>query len=184
MKVLRKRRFKLKLGQFRKCTWPNLGQFYHNGQKLSQFLGCATCAGEAVRGKAMQADQRHTFGRGRPEMQCEKIRRNGDRCRAVRCKGERFCNRHGGGKVVKAGEEAQRRWRTFRGALYAAGFKDEVARLIPMHARLALGEAWMAAQAHGDAASYSAMRKALATRYKARIRHAGREDLLEQLGVI
>lgn len=135
-------------------------------------------------GQAAGQGRPQPFGRGRPEIRCERIKRNGERCKAPRCNGSRFCNKHGGGATVKAGADAWRRWKVFRGALYAAGFQDEVARLIPCHARLALGEVWMAAQAAGDPGPYSNMRKALALRYRSRIEHAGRADLLEQLGII
>ncbi len=126
---------------------------------------------------------RYSFGRGRPELQCEKIKRNGERCRAVRATGSRLCCRHGGGPAAKAARAVWLQWRANCRALYQAGFQDDLAGVVPVAGRVMLGEAWQAAQEHGDPRTYQAMRRTVAARYRSRIMAVGRADILAELGI-
>lgn len=126
---------------------------------------------------------RYSFGRGRPELQCEKIKKNGEQCRAVRCTGQKYCNRHGGGVAVKAAREAGRIWRFTSWKFYKAGLSDPLLGMVGPAVRLTLGEAWLAAQHHGDPRIYTNTRRAVARRYVSRLVACGKTDILDELGI-
>lgn len=128
--------------------------------------------------------KRYSFGRGDPALRCERVKKNGERCKAVRCEGSKYCNRHGGGKYVSAGLEARRHWFALRPRLYSVGFNDQLAAMANMAGKVALGEAWLAAREHGDPVIYAKARREVAAKCAGRIRFYGREDLLEELGVL
>ena len=126
---------------------------------------------------------RYAFGRGCPELQCQRIKRDGAQCQRVRVTGSRFCCVHGGGDAGRKARLIWRQWRKASVALYSQGYQDELAALVPCAGRIVLGEAWLAAREHGDPRLYQQARRTVAGRYRARLIALGRADVLEGLGI-
>lgn len=116
-------------------------------------------------------------------IRCERIKRDGTRCKNPRVKGATVCGKHGAGKAKKAAAQAWREWCRIRPAALAAGFEDRLANAVTVPGRIVLADAWLAAQAAGDPVIYQNARRAVAARYRARLEYIGAGHLLDELGV-
>lgn len=119
------------------------------------------------------------------ERRCVAISKaTGERCRQGVVNGKDRCCRHGGGNLAKAGAEAFRKWRNLVPAVRRAGwFPDDLPMFVPAGGRVVLAEALLASVENGDPILYQQARRAVAARYKSRLRFLGKHEFLTELGI-